>query len=1048
VARLAEWTGFRDGERWRVFISHTAELRKFPEGGSYVAEVERAVTAAGHVIVDMADFPAADQPIAQACIDRVRSCEVYVGVLGARYGTPVRDRPEVCYTELEFDTATAAGLDRLVFLLDMEADQTGIPVSALVDREFGARQDAFRRRVGDSGLLTQSFGNPATLGRLVERSLRDLAQTRRRIGSGIERERVPAEQQPSRESKFVNPPPVVAPTWFQGRQPETARLAGYVADPGIRMVTVMGRGGIGKTALVCRLLKGLENGRVPDLEEGRATTRLGGIVYLSGNGRHQVKYPVFVTDLLRLLPPHEADRLQGISRDPRHDPAELMLAVLEAFPAGAPVVVLLDNLELAMNVERETLSEPALHQALAALLSAPAHAITVIITTRVTPTALLAIEPARQRQLRLEEGLGSPDAETVLRALDDDGRLGLRDAPGELLDGLRRHTRGFPRALEAVKAILDGDHTLTPSDVLNRTRHLSEDHVVQVLVGEAYELLDPSAQQVMQALSVYPAPVSAVGADFLLRSVNPTIDAATILARLLRRQLVRFQDSAYYLHPVDRDYARSQLPAGGGPDDVAASFTLASLQARAADYYRQIRTPRGTWRSLDDVRPQLAEFQLRCDNGDYDTAATVLNDIDLGYLRVWGHTRTLVDLYERLQGHLTDPKLKARHLGGLGYCYHQLGDYRRAIELYTRALDIDREVGNRSSEAGHLGDLGLSYYRLGDYQRAIKLHTQALDIDREVGNRAGESRHLSNMGVPYQHLGDYRRSIDLLTQALDMHRKVRSRGGEANALGNLALAYQCLGDYQRAIELHTQALDIHRDIGHRGGQGIGLNNLGSYYHELGDYRRAIELHTQALDIDRDVGDPMSEACTLADLGHAWLAAGEARRAETLLGQAVRIADASNSLQPMAAARTLLAQVQLQLGNPAAALATTVAGLELSYPREAPALELLRGLSLLDLERAGEAALAFNNSVAAADSLLALAGESIAGLKARALALSGLTVATGDPALAAEAHNAFIRFDAAVSAAGVIADSYRLLEMIASHDPSNVLAGVRTIQNRD
>jgi tetratricopeptide (TPR) repeat protein len=642
------------------------------------------------------------------------------------------------------------------------------------------------------------------------------------------------------------------------------------------------------------------------------------------------------------------------------------------------------------------------------LLSAPAHAITVIITTRVTPTALLAIEPARQRQLRLEEGLGSPDAETVLRALDDDGRLGLRDAPGELLDGLRRHTRGFPRALEAVKAILDGDHTLTPSDVLNRTRHLSEDHVVQVLVGEAYELLDPSAQQVMQALSVYPAPVSAVGADFLLRSVNPTIDAATILARLLRRQLVRFQDSAYYLHPVDRDYARSQLPAGGGPDDVAASFTLASLQARAADYYRQIRTPRGTWRSLDDVRPQLAEFQLRCDNGDYDTAATVLNDIDLGYLRVWGHTRTLVDLYERLQGHLTDPKLKARHLGGLGYCYHQLGDYRRAI----------------------------------------KLHTQALDIDREVGNRAGESRHLSNMGVPYQHLGDYRRSIDLLTQALDMHRKVRSRGGEANALGNLALAYQCLGDYQRAIELHTQALDIHRDIGHRGGQGIGLNNLGSYYHELGDYRRAIELHTQALDIDRDVGDPMSEACTLADLGHAWLAAGEARRAETLLGQAVRIADASNSLQPMAAARTLLAQVQLQLGNPAAALATTVAGLELSYPREAPALELLRGLSLLDLERAGEAALAFNNSVAAADSLLALAGESIAGLKARALALSGLTVATGDPALAAEAHNAFIRFDAAVSAAGVIADSYRLLEMIASHDPSNVLAGVRTIQNRD
>lgn len=53
-----------DDARWRVFLSHTSELRNFPEKGSYVAEAERAIAAAGHVIVDMADFPAADQPAA------------------------------------------------------------------------------------------------------------------------------------------------------------------------------------------------------------------------------------------------------------------------------------------------------------------------------------------------------------------------------------------------------------------------------------------------------------------------------------------------------------------------------------------------------------------------------------------------------------------------------------------------------------------------------------------------------------------------------------------------------------------------------------------------------------------------------------------------------------------------------------------------------------------------------------------------------------------------------------------------------------------------
>ena len=249
-----------------MFISHTSELRDFPGGMSYVAAVERAISAAGHVIVDMADFAAADQPPARVCAERVRGCDVYVGVLGTRYGSPVRDRPEVSYTELEFDTATEAGLDRLVFLLDTGADDVGIPPSALIDREFGARQDAFRRRVQDSGLTTQSFASPAALGQLVERSLRDLADTRRRIGSGIGREQVPAEPQPVRASKFVNPPPATAPTWFQDRQVETGLLARYVTDPGIRLVTVAGRGGIGKTAMVCRLLKGLEAGRIPDVE--------------------------------------------------------------------------------------------------------------------------------------------------------------------------------------------------------------------------------------------------------------------------------------------------------------------------------------------------------------------------------------------------------------------------------------------------------------------------------------------------------------------------------------------------------------------------------------------------------------------------------------------------------------------------------------------------------------------------------------------------------------------------------------------------------------
>jgi hypothetical protein len=92
--------------------------------------------------------------------------------------------PEVSYTELEFEAATEAGLDRLVFVLDTGAEDVGIPAARLIDREFGARQDAFRGRVRDSGLVTGSFASPAQLGQLVERSLRALAQARRGAGGG------------------------------------------------------------------------------------------------------------------------------------------------------------------------------------------------------------------------------------------------------------------------------------------------------------------------------------------------------------------------------------------------------------------------------------------------------------------------------------------------------------------------------------------------------------------------------------------------------------------------------------------------------------------------------------------------------------------------------------------------------------------------------------------------------------------------------------------------------------------------------------------------
>ena len=170
-----------------MFLSHTSELRRYPAGRSFVAAAEQAVIRAGGVVLDMAYFTAREDKPAGYCREQVGQADVYAGIIGFRYGSPVRDEPGLSYTELEFAEAGELALPRLVFVLDENA-VLPLPGVFLSDPVSGERQRAFRERVQDAGITVQPVDSPDRLETLLFQALTTLqhaAETRRGQDAGL-----------------------------------------------------------------------------------------------------------------------------------------------------------------------------------------------------------------------------------------------------------------------------------------------------------------------------------------------------------------------------------------------------------------------------------------------------------------------------------------------------------------------------------------------------------------------------------------------------------------------------------------------------------------------------------------------------------------------------------------------------------------------------------------------------------------------------------------------------------------------------------------------
>jgi len=850
-------------------------------------------------------------------------------------------------------------------------------------------------------------------------------QTQKNIEAGLERERRPEKETKAKDTstKFINPPPGIAPNYFQDRLIETKQIVDFLNDDAQRLMTVVGRGGVGKTVMVCRLLKGLEGGELPD---GLGKMRAEGIVYLSESGSHRVNFANLFYDLCKLLPSDAAQELDAVYKNPQSSTESKMRALLEKF-GGGRVVALLDNFEPLVDTETFAIRDAELDEALRAFLNGTHTAVNIVITTRVAPRALNLIQPGRQRVLTLDEGLESPYAENILREMDSDGRLGLKSAGAEALNRARIKTRGFPRALEALFAILASDRYTTLEELL--AMPLPE-NVVEALVGEAFNRLDTHAQKVMQTLAVYNRPVTPAAVDYLLAPHLPAMDSAPILQRLANMHFARKESGRFYLHPVDREFAFALI--GNGKSGIVNSdspglpiphslFTQHDLLSRAADYFAQARKPRAEWKKLDDLSAQLAEFDLRCAAGDYDAAVDLLLEFDSSYLLLWGHYRLMIDLHKKLQGKINDKGSARRSIGNTGYALFFTGKIEQAVINFEKALSLARDSKSRQAETTWLGALGDAYVNLGNVQKAIEIYEQTLKINRDIGDRENEHSDLISTGNAYSALGYARIAMDLYEQALAIAREIRDLAREGRALSNMASEYFKLGEYENSIVFYNNALENARKIGNKDGESKRLNGLAEVLVEKGDLKNAIHYIQESLQIGQEISSP--EICGGSGL--------------------------------------TLSQTYLFQNNLVNARGTIEAALQYDVPQYNHNASVLHGIIALRQGDEVTARGAFLRAIGQADDILSKTAEYYSALDAKGLALCGLALCAMDggrqttdqgQTTMVDGQSSMVNRQQAIETfkqarkiaphAGVVKSVLRLFDELAKCDKEGILKDVR------